>query len=161
MLSSWVVSIVGIVLLGIVADVILPQGQTNKYIKSIFSIITIFVIVSPLPKLFDNLANTDEILFSQEAVFVDDSFVDGIKELKKQKEEAFLHDLFEQNDIFGAKAQIVEKSDSYIFVVDFVSINIKNAVIQNKDKNINIKEKLKQIVAGYLGVSDDKVIFYE
>ena len=114
-----------------------------------------------MPKLFDNLANTDEILFSQEAVFVDDSFVDGIKEIKKQKEEAFLHDLFEQNDIFGAKAQIVEKSDSDIFVVDFVSINIKNAVIQNKDKNINIKEKLKQIVADYLGVSDDKVIFYE
>ena len=160
-MSSWVVSIVGIVLLGLVADVVLPQGQTNKYIKSIFSIVTIFVIVSPLPKLFDNFANTDEIVYSQESVFVDYSFVDSIKELKTQEKESFLLDLFEQNDIYDAKVQIYAKSDSDIFVVDFVSINIKNAVIQNKDKNINIKEKLKQIVVDYLGVSDDKVIFYE
>ncbi|MBQ9715331.1 MAG: stage III sporulation protein AF [Clostridia bacterium] len=160
-MSSWVVSIVGIVLLGLVADVVLPQGQTNKYIKSIFSIVTIFVVVSPLPKLFDNFANTDEIVYSQESVFVDYSFVDSIKGLKAQEKESFLLDLFELNDIYDAKVQIYAKSDSDIFVVDFVSINIKNAVIQNKDKNINIKEKLKQIVVDYLGVSDDKVIFYE
>ena len=33
--SAWVLSIVGIVLLTLVVDIVLPEGQTGKYIKSV------------------------------------------------------------------------------------------------------------------------------
>ena len=35
-LTSWILSIVGIVLLGVLIDLILPNGEIQKYIKSIF-----------------------------------------------------------------------------------------------------------------------------
>ena len=53
-MSSWILSIVGIVCLGVIVDIFIPEGQTNKYIKNIFSLLIVFVIISPLPKLLNN-----------------------------------------------------------------------------------------------------------
>ena len=52
-MSSWLLSIAGIILLSALCEFILPEGQINKYIRAIFSFFTIFVIISPLPKLLN------------------------------------------------------------------------------------------------------------
>ena len=56
-MSGWLIGIVGVVSLGVLIEILLPEGENSKYIRGIFSIIVIFVIVSPLPKL----ANGDYI----------------------------------------------------------------------------------------------------
>ena len=53
-MSNYVLSILGVVLLGIIIDVIIPSGKINKYIKSIFSIFIIAVIISPVVKFLSN-----------------------------------------------------------------------------------------------------------
>lgn len=50
-MANWILSIVGIICLGILIEIVLPQGKTTKYIKGVFSLVVILVIVSPLPKL--------------------------------------------------------------------------------------------------------------
>ena len=50
-MSGWLIGIVGVVSLGVLIEVLLPEGENSKYIRGIFSIIVIFVIISPLPKL--------------------------------------------------------------------------------------------------------------
>ena len=35
-LSAWVLSIVGIVVLTLMVDIIIPEGKTGKYIKGVF-----------------------------------------------------------------------------------------------------------------------------
>ena len=51
-MSAWLIGIVGVVgSLGVLIEIILPEGENSKYIRGIFSIIVIFVIVSPMPKL--------------------------------------------------------------------------------------------------------------
>ncbi|MBP3619369.1 MAG: stage III sporulation protein AF [Clostridia bacterium] len=50
--SSWLLSIAGIIILSVLAEFVLPEGQINKYIKVIFSFIILLVIIMPLPKLF-------------------------------------------------------------------------------------------------------------
>ena len=52
-MSEWLLSIAGIILLSVLCEFILPEGQINRYIRGIFAFITIFVIISPLPKLLN------------------------------------------------------------------------------------------------------------
>ena len=51
-MKEWIVSIVCVVILGILLEIVLPKSKMTKYIKGTFSLLVIFVIVSPLPKLF-------------------------------------------------------------------------------------------------------------
>ena len=50
--SSWLLSIACVVVLSVLAEFVLPEGQINKYIKVIFSFVIMLVIIMPLPKLF-------------------------------------------------------------------------------------------------------------
>jgi len=51
-ISSWLLGIAGIVILSVLTEFVLPEGQINKYIKVIFSFVTLLVIIMPLPKIF-------------------------------------------------------------------------------------------------------------
>ena len=50
-MSSWLIAIVGVVSIGVLIEVLLPEGENSKYIRGVFAIVVIFVIISPLPKL--------------------------------------------------------------------------------------------------------------
>lgn len=45
-------SIVGVICLGVLLEIVLPEGQTSKYVKGAFSLLVVFVIAAPLPALF-------------------------------------------------------------------------------------------------------------
>ena len=51
-ISAWLLGIACVVILSVLAELVLPEGQINKYIKVIFSFVILLVIISPLPKLF-------------------------------------------------------------------------------------------------------------
>ena len=51
LVSSWLLSITCIVILSVLTEFVLPEGQINKYIKVIFSFVILLVIIMPLPKL--------------------------------------------------------------------------------------------------------------
>ena len=68
-MNEWIMCIVGISALGILMDIIIPEGETNKYIKGIFAIFTVFVIIYPLPKLLKGGINLDE-LFNLAYIFI-------------------------------------------------------------------------------------------
>ena len=70
--SVWVLSIAGICVLSVLVELVLPEGQTRKYIKAIFSFFVIVVIVAPLPKIvksgvdFDSIIGGDNIGIQEE-----------------------------------------------------------------------------------------------
>ena len=74
--SSWILSIAGIVLTGVLIDLILPNGQTNKYIKSIFSIFVIFVTISPLINLINKDIDLNTLVNSQ--IQIDQNYIEHI-----------------------------------------------------------------------------------
>ena len=61
-LSAWVLSIVGIVVLTLMVDIIIPERKTGKYIKGVFAMLTVFVIAMPLPKIFNSEFDLEEFL---------------------------------------------------------------------------------------------------
>ena len=97
-MNSWILSIVGIVCLGVVIDIFIPEGQTNKYIKSIFSLLIVFVIVSPLPKLINGDFSFENILNGTETE-VDLNFLSNINKEKKDEIEKVISNCLISNNI--------------------------------------------------------------
>ena len=162
MFSSWVISIVGVVLLSLIADIMLPEGQINKYIKSVFAIITVFVIVSPLPTFFSNFSqHTDDFFVSDEKFAINEDFLGELRFEKQREKEILLKNVFEQNGFKNVGISIICDNQSVVFEIKTICLDIKNVVIQNEDKNINIKDKLCQLVYSAVGINADEVVFYE
>jgi len=161
MFSSWVISVVGVVLLGLIADVMLPEGEINKYIKSVFAIITIFVIVSPLPGLFNNFSqNTNDFFTANDEFFLNEDFLNEIIYEKQKEKQTLLQSVFEQNGIKNVGINIICDDKSVVFKIKSVQLDIKNMVIQSENKNINIKDKLMELVQTAIGIQANEVVFY-
>ena len=47
-MAQWVLSVAGIAILSVLADVILPVGQTKKYIKTVIGVVVTLVLVQPI-----------------------------------------------------------------------------------------------------------------
>ena len=47
-MKAWLLSIVGVVFLGVLFDLLYPNGRTNTLCKSIFGIFAVFVMIGPI-----------------------------------------------------------------------------------------------------------------
>lgn len=50
-MKAYIISIVGVICLGILLEIVLPEGKTAKYVRGAFSLLIVFVIAQPLPAL--------------------------------------------------------------------------------------------------------------
>ena len=53
-MKAYILSILGIVVAGIIIDIIIPSGTINKYIKSIYSIFIVAVLIMPIINFLQN-----------------------------------------------------------------------------------------------------------
>ena len=156
--SSWVLSIVGIVILTLIVDIILPEGQTNKYIKSVFAVITVFVIALPIPSLFNGDIDIGGVLKNEQAGVIDTAFIENLMQERASVVKDELLKEYKANGIDNVEVEISYKADVK-FNIEKIFINVKNSVIVGSDKNINIKEKVLSITINLLDISDENVVF--
>lgn len=50
-MRQWVFSVAGIAVLSVLADVILPNGQTRKYVKTVIGVVVTMVLAQPVLNL--------------------------------------------------------------------------------------------------------------
>lgn len=50
-MSEWILSLVGVILLGVLLEIVMPEGKTAKYVRGAFSLLIVFAIAAPLPAL--------------------------------------------------------------------------------------------------------------
>ena len=58
-MGQWVITVAGIAILSVICDVILPEGQTRKYVKTVFGIIVTLVMIQPIIGFFSGELNVD------------------------------------------------------------------------------------------------------
>lgn len=146
-MSGWLIGIVGVVSLGVLIEVLLPEGENSKYIRGIFSIIVIFVIISPLPKL----ANGDYIngfTSQKQEISIDEEYYISVKSdiqakvednLKQKLEKAGYNDLsfdiqFDEEYVFMINKIVVYDSDideqQWLKLKEFLSAVTGNAKVE-------------------------------
>ena len=145
---TWIISVVGVILLSVLTDVLLPEGQMNKYVKGIFSILLIFVIIAPLADFIrKDIEISDLLNFDMES--------DGI---------------------VVEKSEIVEMEESLRADLETLGIQCENVVIFSRENNINtivgvnvfLKEKkeekqvdmIRKIITNKINIEQEKIFIY-
>ncbi len=159
--SSWILSIAGIVIISVIVELILPEGSINKYIRSIFSFLVVFVIVAPLPALVGKKFDYSQIISQEEFTLQEDYLF----QLNVYKTEALQEDLVNAiNEAGYDNVQVNVSCNNYStsFVIEAIYVELSNLVIMDKAEHTNIidieKEILKLIVS-YANVEERKVHF--
>ncbi len=120
MIGAWILSVVGVICLGIMLEIVLPDGKTTKYIKGTFSLLVVLVIASPLPSLINKEFDFDFDAY----VFSDDyDFVSQAEQSKEEEYASRVNDALKQCGI-NAKS-VVTMSNTTIVCVTVYAYDTK------------------------------------
>ena len=160
--SSWLLGIACVVIMSVLAEFVLPEGQINKYIKVIFSFFILLAIIMPLPKLFGKDFNINDYFTSQPTLQKD-----YLEQLNLDKLTALQEDLSKdvsnkgfKNVLISINANIFsEKLEIYSIIVDLRELEYDNT-IDNKDI-VTTKLEIAKLIEQYSNLKNVEVIYYE
>lgn len=160
-LSTWVVTIAGVVILVNVCEILMPDGEMNKYIKGTLSIICMFVLISPLPELMKTEINISDIIFGENStVNIDYSFLDYVNRNKADALSKELETKFEKEGFNKVEVGIVPVNNSADFVIDSVVLNLTNLQTESALSKEQIISRLKSLTTEFLNIKSEKVVIY-
>lgn len=158
-MKTWILNLVGISLLGVLIEILLPKGNTNKYIKGVLSLVLVYVIISPMISLFSGNKVGNINSFVNDDIVVDTSFIDEINISSNELEENNIQRILDNEGIKNIKVNIISNTFSQN-KIEFVKVCTKNMVIETESLNINTKEKITNIVSKRLKIDANR-IYYE
>ena len=121
---AWILSILGIVVVGTVIDLVMPSGRMHKYIRSIFATVTILIIILPLPNLIKNGFQLDGDFIIDNNFQLDQNFVDFANRQKIRSLELGVEKALEQEGIKGADVSIQAEVNGNEINITGVPINL-------------------------------------
>lgn len=156
-ISSWIMSIAGVSVLSVLVDLIMPNGQTKKYIKGIFAFIIIFVIISPLPSLINEKFSLDDMF--QEEIELQDEYFYQINRNRISSLEAAIMDEFKKNNLYGVRVSINANIFTREMEINAVFVDLSQVVINENLAHIDINELIKSSILKYINIDEEKIIF--
>ncbi len=153
--SSWVLSLVGVVIITAIVEIILPESNIGKYVKGILALFTIFIMVSPVTSI--NIAE----LFNGEKyeTLIDDDFLTGVNVERVNFYKTQIIEKLNKNGINKVTVSIDWESDNGVLKINNVFVNLCDMVINSNDKNIDIYNNIKKIIISVVDVKVEDIIF--
>lgn len=155
-LSVYLLSIVGVVIISVVLDLIIPSGQISKYIKGIMSLVIIFVIASPLPNLVKNGFNFS--MWNSNAE-LDEGYLETVKNQYVRTLEEQLENQLKQEGITGAVINVWGDLENGKIKITYIFVEMKNVVLSDKKAHIDKYEAIKSVLINYTGIGEEQVVF--
>ncbi|MBO4472509.1 MAG: stage III sporulation protein AF [Clostridia bacterium] len=142
-MTGWILSIVGMVLSVTLTEILLPEGQTAKYIKGVISLMVVYVVIAPIPALLQSKIDINTFFdFSLSSYESDDAFIQLIKEDKQSALGDELDRLYLLNGLESASAVVVLDADSSIYrVILSAPTGETNAALRLTITYLSIKEE--------------------
>lgn len=147
-MNVWLLSIVGVVSLGVLLEILLADGETSKYIKGVFALAVVLVLVSPLPKFLNKDFDMNE--FFGEEITTQTTFLDSVTTRKNsEREQRVLKEL--KNANFPVqRVRIFYLHNDYEYI-DVIKIYVQGSVDETK---------IKEVVSKKIGCKKDKIKIY-
>lgn len=160
-MGAWLLKITGVIALSALSSLLIPNGQTKKYVKGIFALITLFVLVSPLPKLlksdFSGFPNAFDTASELE---IDETFLYGVATNAYKTQERNIEKFLKEKGI-EAKVKFVVKSETSS-EIDYVNVILSDKSFERDKSNSIDIGALKSEISKFSGVPKDKLrVFYE
>ena len=160
-MGAWLLKITGVIALSTLSSLLIPNGQTKKYVKGIFALITLFVLVSPLPKLlksdFSGFPNAFDTVSELE---IDETFLYGVATNAYKTQERNIEKFLKEKGI-EAKVKFVVKSETSS-EIDYVNVILSDKSFERDKSNSIDIGALQSEISKFSGVPEDKLrAFYE
>jgi len=157
-MSNYILSILGIVILGIIIDVIIPSGNINKYIKSIYAIFIVAVIVSP----FVNYLKKDkDFNIHYQEYEISENLLNFIYKNRISSLEDEIELKLNSEGYSGINIIINFSSENNELSYNSCTINLENLVISTDKQHINSYEFITEVVRSYTGLEDEEILINE
>ena len=155
-MSKYILSILGIVLCGIIIDVILPSGNISKYIKGIYSIFVVAVIINPIVNL---ISNKNQIKLNYETFDVDKELIFYIYEKRTNNLEKLIEEELSNHGFTGIEIELQFSINSNEIEYKSCTANINNLSISQEKLHINKYEFIKEIVTNYVNLTNEEIVY--
>ena len=152
-MSSWLISIIGVVFCCLLLDIIYPNGKTNVFCKSIFGIFAVIVIITPLI----NIVKTKKI---GNLDFVDNELVSDVFDAQSMYYSNLLENHFAVNNIEGLNVEIIGNIENNVYEIENVYIDMSQLVLTENLTNINKYEVITKMTIDLLKIDNERIIFY-
>lgn len=160
-MTAYILSIIGVVFLGVLVDVILPEGDMNKYIKGMFGIVALFVIVSPINKILNNNINIEDVFYNTSATIVDKDFLEATNNQIKNQIEASLETQLLNAGFKNINVELECNLSAEQFEIKKVIVDISKMVINQNMTHINKYTEIKKVVINFVDVEEENVVINE
>lgn len=157
-MSGYILSILGIVIVGVLVDIVVPSGTINKYIKSIYAIFVLAVILSPVIKF---LSNTHDININITGYEINEDLMNYINTNKIKSIETNIENKLKDEGFDGIDIKINYSIESNELMINSCTVNMQNLVITSDKQHINKYEFIIEVVREYTNLAAEEIIFYE
>jgi hypothetical protein len=153
---NWILNIVGMIFVGVILDVVLPNGKTNTLIKTIFGIFILYVIVSPLPKIF----NHNISLTNNNSTIIDQNYLINVNLSKLTELENEITTTLSKNGFDNVSVVVDANIYSEQLIINKVYVDVVNLVLNSGGKHINIYKDITNLIIAITNIKEEEIIFY-
>lgn len=154
-MSGWLLNIIGIIFVGVLFEIILPDGKTNNFIKHVFTIFLLFTIISPISSFINNnfTLNTDVDVVDENFIYVTN--LNKISELEKT-----ITNNLEKVGIKNVSVILNSNIFETDLIIDSVYVDVTNKKLENNVSESEYKNKIKKIILKTVNVDSEDIIIY-
>ena len=155
-MSGYILSILGIVLAGIMIDIILPSGSINKYIKSLYAIFVVAIIINPVINFISEnndfkLGYVDYQTNNQLLNYINNQRVEAVeKEIILQCTANGFSNIDINLDFTLENNEIIYSS---------CIVSLRNLVIDKDKQHINKYEFINEVVKEKTNLTKEEIIY--
>ncbi|MBQ7096562.1 MAG: stage III sporulation protein AF [Clostridia bacterium] len=154
---EWILQIAGIIIIGALCDMILPQSETRKYVKMVVGLVMVFAVIRPAAGVsFDELTPQIPKNVRNQAVELKEQ-LDNVEQEEiiglycKKIEEKIRAELPPKLQDAKIEIWVEEEKNEYFGSIKSVSVEIKGAETGADT------EKLKDVISEKFGVEKNSV----
>ena len=156
-ISSWIMAVVGISVLGVLVDLVMPDGQTKKYIKGVFAFIVVLVIISPLPSLLNKEFSINDI-FEENAIVIQEDFVYQVNRDRLETLENMIEADLKEQGITNVSIKISANIFTNKMKIEAVFVDLSQVVINQNLEHIDINELVAKSVLKYVSIEKNNIV---
>jgi len=150
-MTSWLLGVIGIVFLGVLLEIVYPNGKTNVFCRGIFGIFAVAVMLSPILKL----KNIDF-----DVNYVDETLVNNINDAKENYYKIKIEQVLKNNAINGAIVELEGKTTNNEYEIENIFIDTSELVLTENLTNINKYEVITQTILETIDIDKERIIVY-
>lgn len=159
-MSGYLLSLLGVIMLGVLIDIILPSGTISKYISGIFAIVVMFVMISPVLTFIKNDYKLSDY-FTSSDIQINEKLLYSINNSKLNAVGQQIQKELSDNGYSNVEVDIQFKVVADNVEITQVLVDLTNLVINQNLANINSYVYIRQVVMKHLAVTEEVIVFCE